>query len=138
MTKRRQIRRSAGTSTRGKRTPKRRKKRVSLVKKADRLFSVAIRDRDGRCLACGARDNLQCAHIISRRYTNDGLRWDFQNAVTLCHRDHVFYTYRPLEWESWVDERFPGRLTRLKRRALGPIKKPDLEGIVRGLGGDDE
>lgn len=92
------------------------KKRQNYMKKADVLFSKLVRDRDGCCLNCGATEYLQCAHIHSRSYKS--IRTDFDNAVALCRGCHVKFTHRPLEWEEWVNERFPGRWTDLKAKAL--------------------
>ena len=38
-------------------------------KRCDVLFSRIIRAH-GRCVRCGSVDNLQCAHVISRRFVN--------------------------------------------------------------------
>lgn len=109
---------------------------MSLVKRLDKEHSIRVRERDGHCTKCGKTDGtLQCAHIISRRYRNDGLRWDWLNCVTLCQACHVFFTYRPLEWERYVEEKYPGRLQHLKDRALGPVKKPDLEMLLAEMTG---
>jgi len=117
----------------GKRTPKRRVSRMALRKKADRLFSVAIRERDGwACRHCGSTYRVQCAHIISRRY--DAVRWSMDNAVCLCAAHHMKFTHDPLGWEDWVDERFgPGRLVQLKLRARSGVAKVDLEAVVEVL-----
>ena len=68
---------------------------------ADRLFSLAVRERDGVCRACGSTYALQCAHIVSRRY--HVTRWRLNNAVTLCLPCHKRFTEWPLEWEVWVN-----------------------------------
>jgi 5-methylcytosine-specific restriction endonuclease McrA len=88
----------------------------SYMRKADASFSRYIRIRDGRCLSCGAADNLQCAHLISRSYKS--IRTDENNAVALCRSCHVKYTHRPLEWREWVAIRFPGRWDELSHKAL--------------------
>jgi hypothetical protein len=91
------------------------------MKRADKLFSLMIRARDGACVARGdagvsCAGNLQCAHLISRSYKS--IRVDPDNAVALCAAHHTFWTHRPLEWEAWVEARFPGRWARLRKRAL--------------------
>jgi len=56
---------------------------VNLIDaKLDRVFSRWVIRRDGKCLACGRKSSLQCAHAFSRR--NMATRWDEKNAVTLC------------------------------------------------------
>ena len=42
--------------------------------------------------------NLQCGHIISRRYR--AVRWAADNAKPLCGAHHVYFTHHPLEWED--------------------------------------
>lgn len=76
----------------------------ALTRKCDRLFSLAIRQRDGKCQNCGTDQNLQCAHGFSRRYF--ATRWELWNAFALCRDCHVYYTHRPLEWEEWLQERW--------------------------------
>lgn len=52
---------------------------------ADRLFSQLIRSK-GRCEWCGSTLNLQCSHVVSRKYNS--VRWDEDNAECLCARCH--------------------------------------------------
>jgi hypothetical protein len=59
-------------------------------KKCDDLFSLLVRQRDGACRRCGSTSNLQCAHVISRRYTRT--RCDLSNAMALCPKDHMSQT----------------------------------------------
>ena len=109
-----------------------RKSRTALRNKADKLFSLAIRNRDDHCLACGTTFRLQCAHIVSRRY--GATRWCLDNAVCLCARCHLKYTHDPLGWEEWVDDRFgKGRLVQLKLRARQGVGNVDLEAVVESL-----
>lgn len=72
-------------------------------KEADRLFSLYIRHRDRKCQVCSLPTDLQCAHLISRRYL--AVRWLPQNAVALCIFDHKRYTENPLAWDRWCSER---------------------------------
>lgn len=74
-------------------------------KEADRLFSLYIRKRDGKCQVegCVQPYNLQCAHLISRRYM--ATRWDVGNAVALDLYHHKLYTEDPLGWDEWCEER---------------------------------
>ena len=68
------------------------------------------------CEETNAKENLQCAHIISRSYF--ATRWDFDNAICLSASRHAYYTFRPIEWHRFIDEKFPGRYARLEKRAL--------------------
>lgn len=106
----------------------------SLSRQADALFSRFIKERDRRCVAegeataCGGE--YQCAHLLSRRYRL--IRWNPDNAVTLCRNHHLFYTHRPLEWSVWMEENYPGRYEVLRRRALAGTK-PDPKAAVKVL-----
>jgi len=98
-------------------------------RKADRIFSLWIRNRDGVCQAnaqrketCESPDYLQCAHIVSRDYS--ATRLDPGNAMALCRSCHMYFTQRPLEWEEFVigymgeDDYY-----RLKVRALAGARR---------------
>lgn len=84
---------------------------AALKRKATSLHSQYVRARDGRCVRCGSTSGqLQCAHIISRRYA--ATRTDEGNAWTLCaacHRrltewpnEHVgFFTQQLGSWDAY-------------------------------------
>ena len=115
-----------------RREVRRRKERKAKLKDADRMFSRFIRDRDGNtCRACGSILAPQCAHIVSRRYR--ATRWSPDNAVCLCAKDHLRFTFNPLAWEAWVEERFPGRLAELKMRALAGVAHVDYGEVCASL-----
>jgi hypothetical protein len=86
------------------------------MKQADALFSKLIRHRDQRCRRCGTFERLQCAHLITRSYKS--IRIDPDNAIALCQGCHVFFTHRPIEWDLFIEEEFPGRLSELRAKAL--------------------
>lgn len=120
----------------GKKTSKRRKSRMALRRKADKLFSLAIRDRDGNeCQVCGSHFRMTCGHLVSRKY--DATRWDFENAVAQCWSCNCKAKWDELWWEDWIEERFPGRLPLLKARARGGVAKVDLEAVVSALEGKE-
>ena len=99
---------------------------------ADRLFSLAVRSR-GACESCGTREDLQAAHICSRRYAS--VRHSLDNAFCLCRAHHLLYTLRPLEWDEFVTSKIGAEAyADLKRRAL-TATKPDYEAILRRLRG---
>jgi hypothetical protein len=68
-------------------------------KRADVLFSRLIRSR-GRCEHCGGTENLQCAHIISRRFS--ATRVMSENALCLDAKCHHHFTDHPVEFGRWV------------------------------------
>ena len=56
----------------------------------DRLISLIIRKRDGRCMRCGKNDGrLECSHIIPREKAV--LRCHPLNLKTLCHACHRWW-----------------------------------------------
>lgn len=69
--------------------------------KADALFSKIIR-LPGVCLRCGSTANLQCAHIISRRYS--ATRCDTRNAWCLCAGCHRRLTDWPREHSQFITQ----------------------------------
>lgn len=69
---------------------------------ATRLHSLIVRSR-GFCENCGRCDNLQCAHIISRRYSRTRVRLD--NAFCLDAKCHMRFTEWPLEFAAFVIEK---------------------------------
>lgn len=74
----------------------------SAKKACDRLFSRYVRSV-GYCEYCGRTEpevQLQCAHWISRRYSN--IRCDPENAFCLCARDHRWFTDHPTEFGRWA------------------------------------
>lgn len=67
----------------------------------NRRWSKAVRERDGKCVMCGATENLDADHIIPlatliKKYgiknredaRNCSALWDINNGVTLCKRCH--------------------------------------------------
>jgi 5-methylcytosine-specific restriction endonuclease McrA len=62
--------------------------RKKLSDKLDKLVAEIIR-RKGKCERCGKNQNLQCAHIYSRK--NKWLRWDLENLMCLCGGCHLFW-----------------------------------------------
>lgn len=71
----------------------------TLKNKATKLHSQVVRSR-GTCENCGSTNALQCAHIISRRYT--ATRCDPLNAFCLCAKCHFHFTEWPLEFHTFV------------------------------------
>jgi len=69
--------------------------------KADKLFSRIVRDA-GKCQRCGRTDNLQTAHIISRKYS--ATRTDLLNAWCLCAQCHRRLTDWPREHSHYITE----------------------------------
>lgn len=91
--------------------------------KATRLHSLVVRSR-GACERCGRTDNLQCAHIIGRRYS--ATRTDETNAWCLCAGCHMRLTEHPDEHVHFVAQTIGmDAFHRLKERALAGVKAND-------------
>lgn len=66
--------------------------------RADALWSLAVRARDGRCIVCGKTTDLQAHHAIVRR-GHKSTRWDLRNGVSLCSADHIWGLHgRQWDW----------------------------------------
>lgn len=89
------------------------------VGKATRLHSLLVRSR-GRCEKCGSTQNLQCAHIIKRRFS--AVRTDETNAWCLCASCHFRLETHPDEHVAFAFQTIgPDAFHSLKERALaGP------------------
>lgn len=72
--------------------------RTKLEKKLDDLWSELIKKKfDNKCAVCGARGNLQAAHIFSRKHR--ATRWEPDNGVCLCRRHHLYWAHtEPFEF----------------------------------------
>jgi hypothetical protein len=107
----------------------------TLRNKADKLWSLMIRQRDGHCRRCGTTENLQAAHVISRRYK--AIRWDPRNGICLCRGCHHWNHHHPVEFDWWVQDLI-GKDTyeSLRSEALNyvrELKRTDLQEVVAGL-----
>lgn len=88
--------------------------------KATRLHSQLVRLR-GLCESCGSTDNLQCAHIISRKY--NATRTDENNAFCLCARCHMNFTDDPVGFGLFVIDRVgEPAYDALRAKANGGVK----------------
>lgn len=112
-------------------------RRLCAKHAADVVFASKVRASLGG--ACWAMNHpkvtcngaLQCCHRISRRYTS--LRWSTDNAVPMCAAHHMYYTYKPLEWED-INRRSGVDWDRLRERALNdppmdPVEYLRSEGV---------
>lgn len=119
----RQSKKLAKKSVKKKPSKIRKKKRVRSMKIIDSLFSLYIRTRDGRCLYCGTTDNLQCSHVVPRS-KSQFLRWNEDNAITLCYKDHIMGWHKDIKhFSAWYDTKFPGMYEKLNEIARTSITK---------------
>lgn len=104
----------------------------SLKRKADKVFSIFIRKRDGVCFTCGSRRNLQCGHFISR--SHNATRYDELNCWTQCVGCNVFkngnmaeFSYRLLK--KIGQEKFTALIK--KGRQIKQFTVKELEKIIK-------
>lgn len=116
--------------SKGTRTPARRKKRMSLSKQADALWSKLVK-LPGACEICTLPSRLQAAHGFSRRYR--GTRWLPINGFCLCAGDHLTMTYNPIAWDDWLRARWGAPVYAELRRLALKTAKPDFPAIIAAL-----
>jgi len=73
--------------------------KTTMRNKLDKLVSEIVRLR-AKCERCGSRNSLQCCHIFSRKYNNT--RWDLDNLLCLCAKDHFLFHAEPIYFGEWV------------------------------------
>lgn len=102
------------------------KTRSCLNNLLDHEFSEFIRRR-GKCQRCSKTNNLQCAHIYSRRYKS--IRWNPLNALCLCASCHFWAHNNPLEFGEFVHDTIGLEYEDLKnsRNNLGKYLISELE-----------
>ena len=114
------------------------KKKKTLRTKADRLFSIYIRNRDKFCVRCGKSGNLQCAHIISRAVL--ATRYDDENALTLCPNCHINFAHKnPLLFSEFIYKRLgEKKYWELieKGKRIGNLKPDFYEEVINKLNGE--
>lgn len=122
-------------------TKKSKKKRSPSKKQAirelDELVSKIVRLRDGRCVTCGAAENLSCGHFEHR--ANYAIRWDLRNCNAQClscngKHEHMTFPYRSYMAAKYGEGIFEElhELT-LAHQAHGPWKIGELLELKRLL-----
>lgn len=111
-----------------------------------RLWGQAVRVRDGNaCQRCGRRSppwKLDAAHILSRG-SAPKLKYDLDNGLLLCVLCHRWADSEGEAFRAWVEERWPGRVTRLRiaENTRGKVDKTliraTLRAAVKALGAKD-
>ena len=104
--------------------------------KLDKLWSQAVRKRDGICQRCRKTKASQAAHIFGR--SNMATRWDLMNGIGLCYFCHIIWAHRqPVEFTLWVQSRLKDDFKKLQTKAQG-IKQwslKEMETLERQLNG---
>lgn len=101
--------------------------------KADKQFSLIIRSL-GHCERCGSSENLQTAHIISRRYS--ATRTDLRNAWCLCASCHRRLTDWPRDHSHYITETIGSDLYEELQRKAETVTKVDWDEELERLRGE--
>lgn len=120
-----------------KATDKKRFSRTNLVKEADRVFSIYIRERDkGKpCITCwkGWEENFQCGHLFSRRH--QATRWTEHNAHWQCPWCNLYWAGEQIKhWIATNLLHWEGTVEQIMRLANDTSKTTDEEilSYIRG------
>ena len=72
----------------------------SLKLRADKVFSIFIRNRDNnKCSLCGSTTNIQCGHLIKRGKMST--RYNVWNCHALCSGCNYKDNFEPQHYISW-------------------------------------
>jgi len=110
----------------------------ALARTADKLAREHVLKRDHhRCRSCDREDRpLEWAHILGRAAAPH-LRWDPDNAVTLCNGDHWYFTANPARWRRFIAEQFGAdhydNLKFRQARADRNGDQVDVAAVIRGF-----
>jgi 5-methylcytosine-specific restriction endonuclease McrA len=107
----------------------------TLKTKADKVFSLWIRNREPYCYTCGSKKNLQAGHFVSRSYLF--LRYEPDNVHTQCVSCNVFkngnMAVYALRLTDQYGEYILREFERNKRKSVANTRL-FLEGIIKRYG----
>ena len=75
-----------------------------LLKKADKVFSLYIRNRDKKCVCCGATENLQNGHLIKRG--RKSIRFHEKNCNCQCASCNIKHNHYPEFYTNWFIKKY--------------------------------
>jgi hypothetical protein len=87
--------------------PKKKTKRMSIVRKLDKIVSLIIRARDKRCVVCDNKEHLQNGHLFPRR--SYSTRWDVSsngNCHTQCRGCNLSHNRDFYPYSNWYVRMF--------------------------------
>lgn len=110
-------------------TDKKRFSRSNLIKEADRVWSLYIRERDKwkPCITCWIEwtEWAQAGHFQSRRHINT--RWEAQNGAGQCSKCNCWGCWEQYEFSLALNNRCPWLADQLRRLANDTSKTSDEE-----------
>ncbi len=88
----------------------------------DAIARAEVFERDGgKCIRCRNSDRaVQWAHVLSRRHLC--LRWESDNAMTLCAGCHMYWHHEPAMAVDWFVKTYTDRWNRIKNVLLANPK----------------
>lgn len=117
----------------------RKKTKTKLKKKADKVFSDFIRQRDnGICFTCGNKKEWkyqQCGHFMSRSHTNT--RYDEQNCHCQCVACNMFKGGNMPVYAIQLQKLYGNEILKELFKRANKIKKADnkfYEDIIKKYG----
>lgn len=116
---------------------KRSKKTLSknrMIAALDKDARQQVFERDGhKCIRCSSTSLTQWAHVFSRRHPC--IRWEPDNAMTLCAGCHLFWHHEPALAMDWYFKNFRDRFERMQRvLQLNPkVRVKDLYDELRAV-----
>lgn len=104
-----------------------------MVKELDSAARQEVFERDGHvCVRCrDPKRSVQWCHVFSRRHKN--LRWEVDNALTLCAGCHMWWHQYPLLSVDWFRSTWNERYEHILAifNANGKVRVPDLYAELR-------
>ena len=79
------------------------KTRKGIKDELDRITSLLVRARDGRCVTCGTTEDLQCSHYFKRRFL--ATRWNLQNCNAQCAEHNELHNRVPWPYREYMVKR---------------------------------
>jgi hypothetical protein len=77
--------------------------RKGLKDELDRVTSLLVRARDGRCVTCGTTESLQCSHYFKRSFL--ATRWNLQNCNAQCAAHNELHNRVPWPYREYMVKR---------------------------------
>jgi hypothetical protein len=106
------------------------------IKKLDKMWREAVKERDGGCQICGRVDYMNAHHVIGRR--NQQTRWDLDNGIGLCPKHHTFGTESahqdPAWFMEWFQANYPERYANIMKQRIMSVKR-NYDDVVSQLNG---
>jgi hypothetical protein len=104
-----------------------------LLKEADRVFSLFIRNRDNyRCVICGSEFRPQCGHLIKRG--KKSVRFNEFNCHCQCAGCNKKHNYYPEHYTLWfIQKHGQGAYDNLvqESKKVVNLKVTDLQEIIK-------